>query len=274
MADHDGIYKRLFSHPGLVAQLLREFVAESWLDDFDLDGMERQNTNFNADTGEERRSDVIWRLPLRGGGDAYLLLMIEFQSTPDRWMALRALTYAGLLWQWQPKMRYNIIDEGVYSEADLAARDTLVALLFRLENCRDPDRVLVIIDDVIEWLRLHPAYDSLRPVFAALAWRLVELEDRSSSGAQVSENLLEVRTMLATRASEWKQQWLAEGKAEGEAKGKAEALTRLLESRFGPTPEPVSSRIAAAGIDELGRLFDRALVATTLDAVFDETKPH
>ncbi|HIJ62613.1 MAG TPA: DUF4351 domain-containing protein [Rhodospirillaceae bacterium] len=319
--DHDGIYKRLFSHPGMVAQLLREFVSESWLDDFDLDGMERLNANFNADTGEERRGDVIWRLPLRSGGDAYLLLMIEFQSKPDRWMALRALTYAGLLWQqlvngnrlpadgrlppifpavlyngdtrwvkpldlqeliglppgsplwqWQPKMRYNIIDEGVYSEVDLAARDTLAALLFRLENCRDPDRVLAIIDNVIDWLRLHPTYGSLRPVFAALAWRLVELEERSSSGVQVSENLLEVRTMLAARASEWKQQWrqegLQEGLQEGRQNGEAALLTRQLERQFGVLPGWAKDRISAADTTKLEEWGLRLLDAKNLEDVF------
>ena len=92
--------------------------------------------------------------------------------------------------------------------------------------------------------------------------------------------------MLTTLAEPWKQQWLAEGRAEGEAegmaegmaegeaKGKADALLRLLGSRFGPVPEPYRLRIAAADLDELDRLFDRALTATTLDAVFDETKRH
>ncbi len=99
MLNHDSLYHRLFDHPGMVAQLLREFVAEPWLDDLDLDGMERLNAKFHADTGERREGDIIWRIPLRDGGDAYLMLLLEFQSKPDRWMALRALVYAGLLWQ-------------------------------------------------------------------------------------------------------------------------------------------------------------------------------
>ncbi len=83
----------------MVAQLLREFVAGPWLDDLDLDGMERLNARFHAETTERRDGDMIWRIPRRGGGDTYLVLLLEFQSTPDHWMALRALVYAGLLWQ-------------------------------------------------------------------------------------------------------------------------------------------------------------------------------
>jgi len=99
MPDHDALYHRLFSHPGMVAQLLREFVAGPWLDDLDLDGMERLNAKFHGETSERRDGDMIWRIPRHGGGDTYLVLLLEFQSTPDHWMALRALVYAGLLWQ-------------------------------------------------------------------------------------------------------------------------------------------------------------------------------
>jgi hypothetical protein len=100
MAGHDSVYHKIFGHPGMVAQLLREFVAEPWLDALDLDGMERLNAKFHSDTGERREGDMIWRIHRHGGGgDTYLMLLLEFQSTPDRWMALRALVYVGLLWQ-------------------------------------------------------------------------------------------------------------------------------------------------------------------------------
>ncbi len=45
MADHDALYHRLFSHAGMVAQLLREFVAEPWVETLDLDAMERVNAS-------------------------------------------------------------------------------------------------------------------------------------------------------------------------------------------------------------------------------------
>lgn len=99
MQDYDALYKRLFSDPHLVAQLLRGFVEEPWIDDLDLDAMTRVNGEFHTDKGAERHSDMVWRIQRKSGGDAYLLLMLEFQSTQDRWMALRIMVYAGLLWQ-------------------------------------------------------------------------------------------------------------------------------------------------------------------------------
>jgi hypothetical protein len=49
--------------------MMREFVSGPWLDDLDLDGMERLNAEFHAETSERREGDMIWRSPRRGGGD-------------------------------------------------------------------------------------------------------------------------------------------------------------------------------------------------------------
>lgn len=83
----------------MVEDLLRGFVAEPWLAELDLAGMDRINAKFHAEAGTRREGDIVWRIPLRRGGDAYLLLLLEFQSRPERWMALRLLVYVGLLWQ-------------------------------------------------------------------------------------------------------------------------------------------------------------------------------
>jgi len=87
--DHDALYHRFFSDPAIVAQLLREFAAGPWLDGLDLDGLERMNAKFHSDTGERREGDLVWRIPRRDGGDAYVMLLLAFQSTPDPWMVLR-----------------------------------------------------------------------------------------------------------------------------------------------------------------------------------------
>jgi hypothetical protein len=61
--------------------------------------MQRLNAKFHADTGKRRYGDMIWRIPRPGGDDAYLVLLLEFQSKPDSLMALRVATYGCLLWQ-------------------------------------------------------------------------------------------------------------------------------------------------------------------------------
>jgi predicted transposase YdaD len=94
--DHDRSYKLLFSHPEMVADLLRGFVREDWVQQIDFDSLEKVSGTYVADDLREREDDVIWRV--RWGQDwLYVYLLIEFQSTVDRYMAVRILVYLGLL---------------------------------------------------------------------------------------------------------------------------------------------------------------------------------
>src|ERR1700735_5288170 len=103
MTDHDALYHRLFSHPVMVEHLVREFVPEAMAAGLHFDRMERINAKAHAEAlgGESHRreGDVIWRLPIEGGLDLYLYLLLEFQSRIDWWMAVRTQIYEGLLWQ-------------------------------------------------------------------------------------------------------------------------------------------------------------------------------
>jgi hypothetical protein len=338
--DHDALYHRLFSHPGLVAQLLRDFVGGTWLAELDLEGMERLNTKFHADIGQRREGDMIWRIPRRDGDrnyrrdgdgsyrrdgeDSYLVLLLEFQSTSDHYMAVRVLTYAGLLWQqlvreqrlpahgrlppilpvvlyngdarwrapvalralvalpetspvwrWQPDLRYILIDASAFSEPELAARDGLPALWFRLESASDPVQVVAVADAMLAWFARHPGFAAARAVVAELLGTMMA---PLGPALRVPEDLLEVRNMLATRAEEWKQAWLREGRQEGlhegrqegRQEGEAKLLLRLLERRFGALPHQVTDRVRAAEISVLEEWGMRILDAGSLEDVFAE----
>ena len=102
MAEHDAGYKSLFSHPEMVEDLIRGFVHEDWVRDLDFSTLERVEARFVTPRLQRRESDVVWRLQWRGdGGDRwlYVYLLLEFQSTVNRFMALRMMVYVGLLYQ-------------------------------------------------------------------------------------------------------------------------------------------------------------------------------
>ena len=69
MPDHALLYHRSLGHPGMVQQLLREFVQDPWVADLDFDRMERSNARYHADDDQWHEADVVWRIPLRSGGD-------------------------------------------------------------------------------------------------------------------------------------------------------------------------------------------------------------
>ena len=64
-AGHDRGYKRLFSDPTLLEELLRGFLPGKWTDRLDFTTLERIGNSFVSDDLRERHSDLIWRLRLR-----------------------------------------------------------------------------------------------------------------------------------------------------------------------------------------------------------------
>lgn len=96
--DHGHAYKLLFSHPEMVADLLRRFVHADGVAELDFASLERHNGHYVSDGLHGRADDVVWRVRFRDRW-LYVYLLLEFQSTPDPWMALRMLVYVGLLYQ-------------------------------------------------------------------------------------------------------------------------------------------------------------------------------
>ena len=96
---HDSAYKLLFSEPVMVRSLLQDLVAEDFVAELDLDTLERLPGEHIARSGQKRFSDIVWKVQRKGRSDApcYIAILLEFQSTPDAFMALRLLSYAALL---------------------------------------------------------------------------------------------------------------------------------------------------------------------------------
>ena len=96
--DHDSSYKYLFSAPEMVRDLIMGFVPDEWLHRLDYATLERVDGSYITEDFRGRADDIVWRIKV-GGAWAYLYLLIEFQSTVDKYMALRMMVYQGLLYQ-------------------------------------------------------------------------------------------------------------------------------------------------------------------------------
>src|SRR3954470_20951314 len=94
----DTLYKQLFAHPEIVRDLLAGFLPVDWARALVVDAFERVNASYASDTGKIRHDDVVWRARI-GGDWVYVYILLEFQTRPDRWMALRMQVYIGLLYQ-------------------------------------------------------------------------------------------------------------------------------------------------------------------------------
>jgi predicted transposase/invertase (TIGR01784 family) len=96
--DTDASYKLLFSAPEVVRDLVLGFIPDDWLHSLDYTTLEKIPGSYITDDLRDRADDVVWRVKADGEW-VYLYLLIEFQSTADPWMAVRMMTYLGLLYQ-------------------------------------------------------------------------------------------------------------------------------------------------------------------------------
>lgn len=95
---HDHSYKLLFSHPEMVKDLLTGFVKEAWVEQIDFSTLEKVSGSYITDELRDREDDIIWRVRW-GDGWLYVYLLLEFQSSEDKHMAVRIMSYLGLLYQ-------------------------------------------------------------------------------------------------------------------------------------------------------------------------------
>lgn len=332
--DHDHSYKLLFSHSDMVADLLRGFVREEWVKQLDFSTLEKVSGSYVSDDLREREDDIIWRVRW-GKNWLYVYLLLEFQSTVDWFMAVRIMTYVGLLYQdliksesictgerlppvlpvvlyngnsrwpapvdiadlivpvpgglerYRPRLHYLLLDEGSYSDHELATLRNLTAALFRLENSRTPEDVQQVLQALIAWLQ-SPQQSGLRRAFTVWLKRVFLPGRMPRIAFDEIQDLQEVHNMLAERVKEWtrdwKQQGIEEGRQEGLQKGlqegleqglqqglqqgEAELLLHLLERRFGPVDETVRTRVRAADSQTLLTWGERILAAQTIGEVF------
>ncbi len=191
---------------------------------------------------------MIRRVRFRGQW-LYVYLLIEFQSTVDRFMALRLMVYVGLLYQrlidekrirpggFLPPVLPIVLYNGTRrwsAPLDVAGMKNLAALVFRFEQCRTKEDFERMIDAIGHW-RAMPEYgESLKRL---AHWVEMVLSQVPLSGPSVMEleDIQECGTMLKEQVKLWEKELIEKGKAEGRAEGEAEFVVQLLEDKFGST---------------------------------------
>jgi hypothetical protein len=93
----DSGYKHLFgSCPEIVRDLLIGYAPGKWLKKADFSTLVHVNGSYVSESGKQRHDDVVWRVNV-GGHWLWVYIILEFQSEPDQWMALRMMEYVNQL---------------------------------------------------------------------------------------------------------------------------------------------------------------------------------
>ena len=95
---HDETYKLIFSQRAAVEELIRNFVGTGLADELDFDTLELLPTDRISGGLVQRRLDLLCKVRFRDDW-LYLLVLLEFQSENDSFMALRILTYTCLTYE-------------------------------------------------------------------------------------------------------------------------------------------------------------------------------
>lgn len=88
----DAAYKKLFSSPRMVRDLLRGFVADPWLDQCDGLTLRRMPEQHISDVLRALNTDMVYEVAAPDG-IGKVLIHIEFQSTKAHAMPLRMVEY-------------------------------------------------------------------------------------------------------------------------------------------------------------------------------------
>jgi hypothetical protein len=127
-------------------------------------------------------------------------------SPPRSLSELIALPPDSPLAAWQPEIRYFLFDELRYSEAELTGTSNLAAALFRLEQCREPNQLLEGIDRLLGLLQ-DERHRELKRAFSGWIRRVLLAGLGAGLDARHTEQLSEVRDMLAKRIEEWERRF-------------------------------------------------------------------
>ena len=244
---YDASYKSFFTHPRTVADTLRA-VAGHLTRHLDFTTLERMPASFVTEHLGQRHTDMLWRVGTTGGGWVYILILLEFQSTVDRRMALRMTDYTTTIW-----MRLGKEDLGPRGEYPLILP-------------------IVIYNGERRWTAARDVADLLPPVPEELLGyqprqRYLLIEIRAQDPASLPpENVLamiarfeqaptaEALEELAGSLGDW-----LDAVGEPELAGAFVAwITQVLAQRFGPAGRELQHKLRTEEDGTMSTLIERA----------------
>ena len=317
---HQNSYKLVFTHREAIQGFLTGFGPPHIVSEIDPDTLECVNASFVSDDLRDREDDVIWRVRWKGRW-LYLYILIEFQSTVARFMALRLLVYIGLLWQdllrtgvvkeseklppvlpivlyngtekwtaplevadlveptsadmveYTPHLRYALIDEGAYSQAELEAIDNVAADMFAIEKSQTGAEIGAVVSRMDG--RLTPEQVSLRRAITMWVQRVVLATRMPDVRIPEVQDLVELKNMLDDSRLNWQERWVEQGVQQGVQQGlqqgvqqgESAVLLRLLDRKFGPLNERSREQVAGADAETLLEWAERFVTAGSLEEV-------
>lgn len=178
---------------------------------------------------------------------------------------------------YQPHLRYYLIDEGRYTEAELTQIQTPLSGVFGIESASESWEALQrAVDRIVAIIRTDPNKEPLitRWLKRRLHWlgaevNLDQLNSLVEDNAMLAENL---ESLVKKERLEGEQLGIAKGRQEGRLEGRLEGEKRVLRKqislKFGNLPDWAEQRLEQGTPEQLEHWSATILVANSLDELF------
>lgn len=96
---HDAYFKATFGRPTAAAEFLRHYLPPEIVRLLDLTRLELEKDTFVDARLRRHFSDLLYRVGLLAGGEAFIYFLLEHKSAPDEWTILQLLRYLAQAWE-------------------------------------------------------------------------------------------------------------------------------------------------------------------------------
>ncbi|MCB1159605.1 MAG: Rpn family recombination-promoting nuclease/putative transposase, partial [Leptospiraceae bacterium] len=98
---HDKLFKATMSDKENALDFFRNYIPPDLLKGLNLNSLQLEKESFVDEALKEGFSDTLFRVDLISGENAYLYVLFDHKSKPDRFIGLQLLAYMVKIWQRQ-----------------------------------------------------------------------------------------------------------------------------------------------------------------------------
>jgi predicted transposase/invertase (TIGR01784 family) len=96
---HDRFFKELLSQRTNIRDFLKYYLPPEIVAEFDLRKIELLNDDFVDEDLKQHLADLLYRVKLKQGDDAFVIVLFEHKSSPEKFVAFQILRYIVRLWE-------------------------------------------------------------------------------------------------------------------------------------------------------------------------------
>ena len=98
---HDSLIRYAFSVPDIAASIFKGYLPPAIASGLDWSGIRPESGSFIDEDLRRSECDLLYRIPVAGtaGGEVFIHLLFEHQSTPDPDLPRRLLRYKDRIWE-------------------------------------------------------------------------------------------------------------------------------------------------------------------------------